>query len=217
VLKEAVSLIPGVVWLLAVAVSIDGFSAGLSCGLRKLVIPISSLLVICCSSAAAVGISMLLGSGVAQLIPVQYVAAFGGGVLILMGLYVTVQNITESSLNPDPAEPSQVRTRPKSLSGLIHRPEDADLDHSGTLSMKEALLLGAALAADAFGAGFGAAMIGSPLLVTVLAVGLVKLILVPSGVLIGRLMADGFALKYPGLVGGVLLIFVGVLTFLSER
>lgn len=210
-------MIPGVVWLLAVAVSIDGFSAGLSCGLRKLVIPLPSLLVICCSSAAAVGISMLLGSSVALLIPVQYAAAFGGSVLILIGLYVTVQSLIEpKQVSDSPGVPTGP-ARQKTLSGLVRQPEDADLDQSGTLSVNEALLLGVALAADAFGAGFGAALIGSPLLATVLAVGLVKLILVPLGVLIGRLMADGFALKYPGLIGGVLLVFIGVLTFFSER
>ncbi len=210
-------MIPGVVWLLAVAVSIDGFSAGLSCGLRKLVIPLPSLLIICCSSAAAVGVSMLLGGGVARLIPVQYAAAFGGGVLILLGLYVTVQSLIEPKQTPESTGASAGSVRKKTLSGLIRQPEDADLDHSGILGMNEALLLGAALAADAFGAGFGAAMVGSPLLATVLAVGLMKLVLVPLGVLIGRMMADGFALKYPGLIGGVLLVFIGVLTFFTER
>ncbi len=207
----------GVVWLLAVAVSIDGFSAGLSCGLRKLVIPLPSLLVICCSSATAVGISMLLGSGVAQLLPVQHGAAFGSGLLILIGLYVTLQNIIEPRRESSPPEQERKHGILRSIAALLRRPEDADLDRSGTLSIKEALLLGAALAADAFGAGFGAAMIGAPLLFTVLAVGLVKLILVPLGVLAGRLLANGFALKHPGLLGGILLVVIGALSFLLER
>ncbi len=210
-------MLPGVVWLLAVAVSIDGFSVGLSCGLRKLIIPLPSLLVICCSSATAVGVSMLLGSGVAQLLPAQYVAAFGRGILILIGLYVTLQNMIEPRRESSPPEQEGEHGKPRSLAALLRRPEDADLDRSGTLSIKEALLLGAALAADAFGAGFGAAMIGAPLLFTALAVGLVKLILVPLGVLAGRLLADGFALKYPGLLGGLLLVAIGALSFLVER
>jgi putative sporulation protein YtaF len=202
----------GLIWLLALAVSIDGFSAGLSCGLRKLVIPIPSLLVICCSSAAAVAFSMFVGSGVSRLIPVQFLTGFGGTVLILLGLYVICQNIRDARQEAAPKPPAESRKGFKKLCVLIRQPEEADLDHSGTLSMKEALLLGSALAADAFAAGFGAALMGLPLLFTVLAVGLFKLLLVPLGVHIGRLMADGFSFRYPGLLGGLILIFIGFIT-----
>lgn len=200
-------------WLLALAVSIDGFSAGVSCGLRKLIIPFPSLLVICFSSTAAVTGSMLLGGGAAQFIPIGSVRIFGGGVLLVLGVYVIIQNIVESRREAEPpVDPPRGRRRPKKLSTLLLRPEEADLDQSGILSMKEALLLGLALAADAFGAGFGAALIGSPLLVTVPAVGVTKLLLVPLGVRLGRLVAGGITFKYTSLAGGVMLIFIGIIT-----
>jgi len=53
----------GISLLLALAVSIDGFSVGFSCGLRRLVIPFTSLLAICLLSMAAVAVSLLAGSG----------------------------------------------------------------------------------------------------------------------------------------------------------
>ncbi|MEW5785016.1 MAG: manganese efflux pump [Bacillota bacterium] len=195
-------MLSGIVWLLALAVSIDGFSAGLSCGLRKLVIPFPSLMVICCSSATAVAASMLLGGGIAQLIPGRYLAVFGGLLLIVIGLYVIYQNVVESN-KADTAGPPF---------SLVLKPEKADLDHSGALSMKEALILGAALAADAFGAGFGAALIGAPLPATVLAVGLAKLVLFPLGVFCGRLVAANLPMRYPGFLGGLILIFIGMIT-----
>lgn len=208
----------GVPLLLALAVSIDGFSAGFSCGLRKLIIPFTSLLVICLLSSGAIAVSMLAGSGVVYLVPLRCISTFGGAVLIIFGLVVIRQHFTESREKNDPAagardEVSETAPprRPKKISSLLQRPEEADLDRSGTLSAKEALLLGSALAADAFAAGFGAALIGSPLLPTVIAVGLTKLLLVPLGAAFGRAAARKVAPGYIPLLGGAILIFIGIM------
>jgi len=207
-------LTSALVWLLALAVSIDGFSAGLSCGLRKLAIPFTSLLVICFSSAAAVAISMSLGIGVAQLVPPHYITAFGGTLLIAIGICIIYQNSKEANRQVSCEPAGSKKSGLARLISLILKPEDADLDHSGTLSMKEALLLGTALAADAFSAGFGAALSGLPLPATVLAVGVSKLILFPCGVLCGRFAAQNSTGKYTGLLGGVLLIGIGIMSML---
>ncbi len=203
-------MLSGLVWLLALAVSIDGFSAGLSCGLRKLIIPFPSLMVICGSSAAAVAVSMLVGEGIASLISVEYVTVFGGSMLAVLGLYVILQNIKESHSARQVEKPPESSRRRRRLAQLVSRPEEADLDHSGVLSMKEALLLGSALAADAFAAGFGAALSGVPLIYTVFAVGLAKLILVPLGVISGRRIAQAFPIKYPGVISGIILMGIGI-------
>lgn len=208
----------GVPLLLALAVSIDGFSAGFSCGLRKLIIPFTSLLVICLLSSGAIAVSMLAGSGVVYLVPLRCISTFGGAVLIIFGLFVIRQHFTESRAKNDPAAGAREEVsetapprRPKKISSLLQRPEEADLDRSGTLSAKEALLLGSALAADAFAAGFGAALIGSPLLPTVIAVGLTKLFLVPLGAAFGRAAARKVAPGYIPLLGGAILIFIGIM------
>ena len=184
----------GIPLLLALAVSVDGFSVGFSCGLRKLIIPFSSLLVICLLSAGAIAFSMLAGSALVYLVPLRYFSAFGGTVLIIFGIVVIWQHCLKSGSEAEPipgsreegAREEQPR-RPKKIASLLQRPEEADLDRSGTLSAREALLLGSALAADAFAAGFGAALIGSPLLPTVMAVGLTKLLLVSLGAALGRM------------------------------
>jgi putative sporulation protein YtaF len=204
--------VPGLTLLLALAVSVDGFSAGLSCGLRGLLIPFPSLLVICCSSAAAVTASMLLGGEVAGLLPVHYVTSFGGGLLIVLGTYVTMQYAAAEGRDQQAPAGAGGNGPGWMLAALVRKPEKADLDRSGVLSLKEALLLGAALAADAFGAGFGAALLGLPLPVTVLAVGATKLLLVPLGVALGRVISGGAVFKHAALLGGAILIFLGIIT-----
>lgn len=199
--------------LLALAVSIDGFSAGFSCGLRKLTIPFASLLAISTLSATAVAVSMLAGSGVAKLVPLRYLSIFGGAVLVLFGLSIVKQYLGKKPATPPGKARPEIGAagqKPRLVS-LLQRPEEADLDRSGTLSVKEALLLGAALAADAFAAGFGAALIGLPFVPTVLAVGLTKFTLLPLGVALGRATLRGAVLPHAPLWGGAILIIIGII------
>ncbi len=205
----------GISLLLALAVSIDGFSVGFSCGLRRLVIPFTSLLAICLLSMAAVAVSLLAGSGVAHLFPFHYISAFGGAVLILLGLYIIGQYLTVILADPvaeiDLSETGSPGERPQKFISLLRRPEEADLDRSGTLSIREALLLGSALAADALAAGFGAALIGLSFMPTVLAVGLAKLALLPLGAALGRMAVRGTSLPHTPIWGGAILIIIGII------
>lgn len=201
--------------LLALAVSVDGFSAGFSCGLRKLVIPIPSLLAISGLSATAVALSMLAGSGAAQLLSFRYLSLAGSAVLILFGISIVGQYLRSSparaSRKKQRLEKASLKKRSVGLIALLQRPEKADLDRSGTLSVKEALLLGSALAADALAAGFGAALIGLPLIPTIAAVGLTKLALLPLGVALGRTALQKAAIPHAPLWGGAILILIGII------
>lgn len=207
----------GIPLLLALAVSIDGFSVGFSCGLRRLAIPLSSLAVISLLSSGAIALSMFAGSAFMHLAPLRSITSLGGAVLILFGIIVIGQHYIGKGAGGGPAPGAGKGTgqeqprRPERIPNLLRRPEAADLDRSGVLSAGEALLLGSALAADAFAAGFGAALIGSPLWPTVLAVGLTKFILVPLGVAVGRAAAPRVAPEYVPLLGGAILVFLGIM------
>ncbi len=207
----------GIPLLLALAVSIDGFSVGFSCGLRRLIIPLTSLMVISLLSAGAIALSMFTGSAFMYLASLRSITAVGGTVLILFGIVAIAQHYIDKGAKDDPAPGAggeigaKQPRRPERFTYLLRRPEAADLDRSGILSAGEALLLGSALAADAFAAGFGAALIGAPLWSTVLAVGLTKFVLVPLGVAFGRAAAGKVAPAYIPLLGGAILIFLGIM------
>ncbi|NLA10803.1 MAG: sporulation membrane protein YtaF [Firmicutes bacterium] len=201
--------------LLALAVSIDGFTVGFSCGLRRLVIPVTSLAAISLLSAAAVACSMIAGSGAAQLLPLASISAFGGVLLVILGLYIIGHHLAGlqhgSRGEQEFPDTAAAQKRSPSLTSLLQRPEKADLDRSGTLSVKEALLLGSALAADAFAAGFGAALIGMPFLPTVFTVGLTKFVLLPLGAACGRIALREVNLPHTPLWGGAILIIIGII------
>lgn len=208
----------GLLTLLVLAVSIDGFSAGLSFGLRKMVIPLYSLLIICVLSSLAAACSMLIGSRVALLIPASWLSSAGGAVLIVLGVYIALSDLRQGRRALLPEQETTVVENSSSslriLAKISKCPDKADLDCSGELSAREAALLGLVLSADVFGAGVGASLIGLPVFLTALAAGAAQLLLIPLGAECGRLMSGLVPLKMTSLWAGFILIFVGLINML---
>ena len=104
---------------------------------------------------------MLAGSAVVYLVPLRYFSAFGGAVLIIFGAVVMGQHYIKRGSGAEPVPEPREETskeaclrRPKKITSLLQRPEEADLDRSGTLSAREALPVGYG---GYFCRGFGAA------------------------------------------------------------
>jgi putative sporulation protein YtaF len=73
---------------------------------------------------------------------------------------------------------------------ILKKPASADFDCSGEISLREAFFLGLALAMDALGAGAGLALAGMNIFLTATSVGMVKFILVNTGMRMGQKMND---------------------------
>ncbi|KGK88110.1 sporulation protein [Desulfosporosinus sp. HMP52] len=169
----------GVAMLMAVALSLDGFGVGLAYGLRRIRIPVNSLIAIAMCTVLAMGVSMLFGGWVTlwlELIPARLLGAV---ILLALGVFQLGKAIRNGSEEVFPeAVPAMAYAQPKAvlepvfrfqlqLFGLVIQvlktPDIADVDGSGVISLKESLLLGSALAIDAFASGIGAAMAGMTL------------------------------------------------------
>lgn len=195
--------------LFALALSLDGFGVGLSYGMRKISIPKLPFLIICSSSAVAISLSMLIGNTLASIIPYEIASYIGSLLLIIIGAWLLLQNIIINII-PDN---KIFKLRIKSL-GLIVKilkePVVADMDSSGYIDVKEALFLGMALAMDALGAGFAAAMAGYSPLFTPLFVAAAKFALVSLGLLLGRQFSIEKMKNQVSLVPGGLIILLGL-------
>ncbi len=212
---EAVELhiIPSLI--LAAAVSLDGLGAGFAYGVRGLKVPILSLLIVSISSSLALLAAMVLGRSMASFFSVEISSFIGGFILILVGGYIVRESFVEakSKVHTKDNKEDSGASLNKGIFGLVREPEKADFDRSGSINSKEAAVLGIALALDAFGAGFGAAMTGYSPLVTSLFVGMCKLIFVQSGFCLGKIYSDSLSsYKASWLAGGVLII-LGILNF----
>ncbi len=207
----------------ATALSLDGFGVGISYGMRKIRIPVLSLVVISLTSSTAIGLTMLFGHFVSQYISAEMAEIIGASILILVGLWILLQTWSKKGSHIKPGEKSVGEHNPECQTildfkieafGLVikimREPTVADFDKSGFISVKEALLLGLALAMDAIGAGFGAAMTGFTPLLTPLIVGIVKFLMVSLGVILGRRYAVNWLGNRAAVLPGWVLIMLGV-------
>ncbi|HBX24591.1 MAG TPA: sporulation membrane protein YtaF [Desulfotomaculum sp.] len=202
--------------LFALALNMDSFAAGVAYGVRNIKLPVTSLAIISIMSMGAITMSMLMGSALAGYFSPIFAHRLGGVILLLIGLWVLIQSLQESRRKnrgketPDEDNPSTIiKIHIRSLGlviQILREPSRADLDKSGTISSKEAVLLGLALALDAFAAGFAVSMLGFSILPTALMVGIGHFALTYLGLQAGMgAIATGLSQKISTLPGFILI------------
>lgn len=200
--------------LLALAVSLDSFSVGLTYGLRKMRIPLKSILIIACCSAATLSIAMMIGHVIVRFISPEAAGTVGGVILIGIGAWVLYQFFRpEKERELLPHEKTIVTLEIKSLGlviNILQKPMSADFDKSGTITGIEAIMLGLALSLDAFGAGIGAALLGYSPVVLALMVAAMSSLFVFGGMRIGAIFAHNSFMQKFSFLPGVILIIIGI-------
>lgn len=199
---------------LAFAVSLDSFGVGLTYGLRKIKIPWKSLLFIACCSATSIVIAMGFGTYIQRYLSPEVAASIGGAILILIGAWALYQVIRPAKSH----KPKEQKLRSFSFEikmfgiviRILRQPMAADIDNSGTITGKEAFLLGIALSLDAFGAGIGAALIGFSPLWLAGCVAIMSALFVTLGMKSGFRFADSAWMSKFSFVPGLMLILLGV-------
>lgn len=211
------------VLVFALALSMDGFGAGIVYGTRKIRIPLTSLAIVGFTSSTAIGISMFFGHLVTRYVSVKWAGTIGALILILMGLRMIIQTWSYSkreklretepdSTNP-PASQAIFKFKIKSLGlviQILREPAVADMDNSGHINTKEAMLLSLALAMDSLVAGFGAAMTGFRPLLTPFIVGPASAFWVGFGVFIGKRYAAKWLGGKAAILPGWVLVCLGL-------
>jgi putative sporulation protein YtaF len=212
-----------VIWL-ALAVSVDGFGAGTTFGMRKVRIPFFSIMIIASCSGAVIYMAMLLGKGIARLFSPALMHEFGAILFMALGVIALGQAFRPQrdtgtrvvAQQSDSAQPT-IWTFHLEKWGLVVQilktPMAADMDASGTISGYEAVLLGAALSLDAFAAGLGAAFMGMSPLVVALVISLMSAACLRLGMWFGFMNAERAQFRWMGYVPGIFFIVLGLLRF----
>ncbi|SMF76812.1 putative sporulation protein YtaF [Paenibacillus uliginis N3/975] len=226
--------------LLAMALSLDGFGAGITYGLRRTKIPLLSVLIISLCSGLVLCISMQAGVLLQRVFSPAFASIIGAVILIALGCWSFIQQIRSRSDRAGDAEPispkantagltvladgagSQPQTAVFSLEirklGLViqilRSPTRADMDDSGSISSWEAMWLGIALSLDAFGAGLGAAMLGFSPLLTSGVVALFSGLFLVLGMKTGFRVASKGGMRFISYAPAFLLIFMGIMKLL---
>lgn len=201
----------------ALALNMDALGTGVAYGIRKIRIPFLSLLIISGMSVVAVLFSMTAGRMVLQLFSPTIAHRLGGILLLLVGIWILFQSLQETK--QDNLDENQeldhtvMQIRIKSLGlviQILREPSKADLDRSGVISAREALLLGTALAMDAVAAGFAVSMFGFSPTVTAAVVGLGHIILTYGGLLLGKYFSCSCFGRQLSMLPGFILIAMGI-------
>ncbi|MDQ0208089.1 sporulation membrane protein YtaF [Alkalicoccobacillus murimartini] len=202
--------------VLAFALSLDSYGVGMTYGLRKVKIPFLSLLLIACCSGFSILIAMIVGKTLFSYIPPDWAEATGAVLLIAIGLFTLWQVYAPTSKKKAPVrkkKENRISFQLRIFGFVIHvlrEPLEADMDDSGTITGREAFLLGIALSLDAFGAGIGAALLGyAPWLLAVC-------VAIMSGLFLMLGMKSGFRfsaipwMNRLSFLPGVILIILGI-------
>ncbi|EDL63641.1 sporulation membrane protein YtaF [Bacillus sp. SG-1] len=203
-------------FMLAFAVSLDSFSTGLTYGLRKMGMPLKSIVIISICSAGSLLAAMSIGGAAENVLSEGAADKIGGLILIALGAFVLLQFFRSGKDTSVDEEKILFNFEIESIGlviNILKRPMAADFDKSGTITGVEAIMLGLALSLDAFGAGIGAALLGySPLLLAV-TVMMMSIIFLSAGLKIGKSCAHMGWVQKVSFLPGVLLIVIGVLRF----
>ncbi|GAX89497.1 sporulation membrane protein YtaF [Effusibacillus lacus] len=204
-------------FILAFAVSLDGFGVGITYGLRGIRFPWWSLGVVTVLSATVILVSMGIGHIFAAVLSPNGAKLAGAGILILIGIWAIYQLFAKREDEGGSGLPGAAGARIFKLElkklGLVIQilktPAVADMDRSGSISSGEAMLLGLALSMDAFGAGIGASMIGCSALLTAVTISFMSLLFIGIGLKIGHKYAETGLVRRIAYLPGLILIAIG--------
>ncbi|MEH7491318.1 sporulation membrane protein YtaF [Neobacillus niacini] len=203
--------------LLAFALSLDSFSVGFTYGLRKMVLPLKSVLIIATCSAISLMIAVSIGHGLEKILSPDITASLGGIILIGLGAWVLYQ-----FFRPEKEKDAELLEHEKLIINfeirslgiainILRKPMSADFDRSGTITGIEAFMLGFALSIDAFGAGIGAAMLGFSPLYLAASVAVMSSLFLILGIKSGTFFHKFNLVQKLTFIPGILLIIIGIM------
>lgn len=195
---------------IVLAVSLDGFGVGMTYGIRNIRLTVPALFIIMLCSGTIVLLSMQLGHVIRAFIPGAVTDALGGAILFLLGLIVLLSNLKQKYQLPILNHHFL-----SALTRMLEQPQKADKDNSGIISGTEAFLLGIALAMDAFGAGFAAALIGYPSWLMAFFIAMMSGLFLYTGIKTGNLLAKSPITEKLSLLPPILLIGIGLYNILA--
>lgn len=214
----------GTAILLALALSLDGFGVGMSYGLRRIRIPWASMLMIAFCTIIAMSSAVLFGGWFVLWIKFLPPNVLGAIILLSLGsLQVIrafrqrnngeVEAISVSTFNAAAEEPI-IKFQFEFLGIVIQvlrYPEQADLDGSGSISIKESALLGTALSLDAFASGLAVGVSAGIVhsLPMIFLVALTQILMLLLGQLVTGIVSEQ-VLKRIGFLPGTMLIIIGL-------
>lgn len=209
--------------LLSVSLSMDSLFLGLAYGIKQTKIPLLSQLMICLFSILYAIVAIVIGSSISTFLPKEVAKIAGGAILAVVGIMMLInafkQNkVVSSDITLENTPKTIFKLFIKSLGltiEVLKNPQAGDIDHSGTIDLKEAFLLGLALSLDSLGTGIGSALSGLTGWYIPVAIGFFQLIFLNTGLFFGKFFPSNQDNKIIKMIPGTLLLALFVIRVLS--
>jgi len=206
----------------ALSSNLDNLVAGIAFGSTKTILPFSSNLLIAIISSSGSLVSIIIGRNVTTLAQKnQWIASDVGAIIIIViGFYLIIQSIRQREVQPISFE-KQVESHSRNffrssfvrlqrLTRLLSDPLLADYDHSHSIELQKASVLGLALTLNNIPTGFAAGLIGLNPTLTTITIFFFSLFTIWLGLFLGSRLIAKVLRNWAGTLGGVLLVVLGV-------
>ena len=195
--------------LLVLSLCVDACIASFAYGTNKIKIPVKSSIILTTISTLFLMLSVGLGSFLQEMIPKQMANSICFIILFFLGFMRLFEGVLKNYLNKKALSPNNIEVTLFNFKLVLNVYADvtlADLDHSKSLSPKEALYLGVALSLDSLIVGFGAALAPISLLqVTILSI-IFNFTAIIVGCFIGSKCAEKINVDLSWLSGAILIV-----------
>lgn len=196
---------------LVFALSIDGLLVGVAYSLRQIKLPFAAYCVVGLTTSALMGLAVSAGSYLGSQITSRQGNLLGGYLLLGVGLWQLAQSWQQQLASAPTDQVASFHLKPLGLVIQILRdPQVADINCSGSIDFREALLLGLALGLDALGAGFAAALTHLSLW-AIPATGISAMVMLAVGCFLGSLLEGIRVTRWGWAAPGLVLIVLGLL------
>lgn len=197
-------------FVMVIALSIDAFVASFAYGTSKIILPLSSIMVINATSSVILTLFLLLGQIISPYIPSNLASIVCFCLLFILGIVKLFDSWVKILIKKLQMDSKNVQF---ALSGitfvltLYAEPELANIDNGNDLSPGEAFSLGMALSLDSAAVGFGAGVAPS----NILFITILSFLIGTSVVYLGKYLGEKLAQKSPlnlSWLSGVLLLIL---------
>ena len=146
---------------LVLSISMDAFFTGFAYGANKIKIPLLSGIIMTVISTLFLTLSLSLGTLIKNVLSSEIAPYLCFTLLFALGLIKLFEGVTRNFLDKKASSPEHIEFTLFDFKLVLKVCADvtrADMDHSKTLSAKEALYLGVALSLDSLAVGLGAGL-----------------------------------------------------------
>lgn len=198
-------IIPSI--LLAFSSSLDSLIIGIAYGIKNIKIKLGINIIIALIVTLGTFLSMLLGAILSNFIPIYICNYIGAILLILVGLWMTVDYFKEQkSLNKKNSD----LIESLHYEEILTNNKTADTNGSGNIELKEAISLALALSINNFALGLGASMSGISIPLTTIFTFIFSIIILILGLKIGNSFLSKIFGKYSALLSAIIIILMGI-------